>query len=141
MTVYPHTHTHITINSQSKLLNAIMCWSVSCIFCEIKLTLFMAHSFCCQLFNRQQLQNTYAHFCVIFLLADMDQSTNCIVLNYLPNAETKKISFTVRPTYSVSKLYGDIRLQLAVNDFELTLVSVDDSRPVIWIEVLLIVSL
>lgn len=51
-----------------------------------------------------------------------ENSAICIVLNKLPNAKLNKISLLVRPSYTVAKLFEDIRLQLEINDnFELIL--------------------
>ncbi|KAJ6641819.1 Ubiquitin carboxyl-terminal hydrolase 47 [Pseudolycoriella hygida] len=54
------------------------------------------------------------------VLLDEDY-TICTIRNTIENSEIKKLSLTVRPSYTVSKLYSDVRTQLDINDFTLVL--------------------
>lgn len=47
---------------------------------------------------------------------DENNSAECIVQNKLPNAKLKKITLKVRPSYTVDKLFSDIRRQLEITD-------------------------
>lgn len=48
-------------------------------------------------------------------------STQCVVLNTMPDAPMKKIILTVRPSNKVSKLFSDIKNQMQVENFDISL--------------------
>lgn len=54
------------------------------------------------------------------VLLDEDY-TICTIRNTIENSEIKKLSLTVRPSYTVSKLYSDVRTQLDISEFSLVL--------------------
>lgn len=60
--------------------------------------------------------------CTSFYSADMvsyeEGSAQCIICNKMPGATKKKITLMVRPSYTVSKLFNDIKTQLDVDNFE-----------------------
>lgn len=57
-------------------------------------------------------------------------SANCIISNMMPGATKKKIILTVRPSYTVSKLFSDIKTQLDVDNFDVLLATSKDSEEV-----------
>lgn len=59
-----------------------------------------------------------------------DKSTICSIQNSLPDAETKKLSLTVRPNDAISSLYRNIQTQLDAVDFELFLSTTNDKEKV-----------
>lgn len=48
-------------------------------------------------------------------------STQCVVLNTMPDAPMRKITLTVRPSNKVSKLFSDIKNQMQVENFDISL--------------------
>lgn len=50
-----------------------------------------------------------------------EESAQCVILNMMPNAQMKKIILMVRPSNKVSKLFYDIKNQLQVENFDISL--------------------
>lgn len=48
-------------------------------------------------------------------------SAQCIILNMMPDAPMKKIILTVRPSNKVSILFNDIKNQMQVENFDISL--------------------
>lgn len=48
-------------------------------------------------------------------------SAQCVILNMMPDAPMKKIILTVRPSNKVSKLFNDIKNQMQVENFDISL--------------------
>lgn len=48
-------------------------------------------------------------------------SAQCVILNMMPGANTKKIILTVRPSNKVSTLFNDIKNQMQVDNFDMSL--------------------
>lgn len=48
-------------------------------------------------------------------------SAQCVVHNTMPGATTKRITLMVRPSYKVSQLFDDIRNQMQVENFDVSL--------------------
>lgn len=48
-------------------------------------------------------------------------SAQCVVHNTMPGATTKRITLMVRPSYKVSQLFHDIRNQMQVENFDVSL--------------------
>lgn len=61
----------------------------------------------------------------ILIIPDMvlldEDYTICTIRNTIENSEIKKLSLTVRPSYTVEKLYSDVRTQLDISEFTLVL--------------------
>lgn len=70
----------------------------------------------------------------MFLISDMvlldEEYTICTIRNTIENSEIKKLSLTVRPSYTVSKLYSDVRIQLDIDDFSLVLENLSSANHV-----------
>lgn len=47
-------------------------------------------------------------------------SAQCVVLNTMPGATTRRITLMVRPSYKVSQLFNDIRNQMQVDNFDVS---------------------
>lgn len=58
-------------------------------------------------------------------------STQCVILNMMPGAVNKKIILTVRPSYKVSTLFSDIKNQMQVESFDMSLQSSAEEEEVI----------
>lgn len=50
-------------------------------------------------------------------------SAQCIILNMMPGASAKKITLMVRPSEKVSALFNDIKNQMQVDNFDISLQS------------------
>lgn len=48
-------------------------------------------------------------------------SAQCVILNMMPGAITRKIILTVRPSYKLSTLFNDIKNQMQVDNFDISL--------------------
>lgn len=48
-------------------------------------------------------------------------SAQCIILNMMPGASTKRITLMVRPSNKVSTLFNDIKNQMQVENFDISL--------------------
>lgn len=48
-----------------------------------------------------------------------EKSKRCLILDHSPNPEQKKISITIRPSYTVEKLFSDVELQSSFKKFQL----------------------
>lgn len=48
-------------------------------------------------------------------------SAQCIILNMMPGASTKRITLMVRPSNKVSTLFSDIKNQMQVDNFDISL--------------------
>lgn len=48
-------------------------------------------------------------------------SAQCVILNMMPGAITKKITLMVRPSQKVSTLFNDIKNQMQVDNFDISL--------------------
>lgn len=48
-------------------------------------------------------------------------SAQCIILNMMPGANTKRITLMVRPSNKVSTLFNDIKNQMQVDNFDISL--------------------
>lgn len=59
-----------------------------------------------------------------------ERSTLCIILNLMPGATEKKITLMVRPSNTVPQLFGDIRRQLNVDNFEIVMQTTKDGDEV-----------
>lgn len=46
-------------------------------------------------------------------------SVQCIIFNLMPDATQKKLTLLVRPSYTVSRLFEDIKQQLDVDNFDI----------------------
>lgn len=55
------------------------------------------------------------------MVCNEERSAQCIILNMLPDAQMKKITLTVRPSNKVSKLFSDIKNQMQVENFDISL--------------------
>lgn len=48
-------------------------------------------------------------------------SAQCIILNMMPGANTKRITLMVRPSNKVSTLFNDIKNQMQVDNFDISM--------------------
>lgn len=48
-------------------------------------------------------------------------SAQCIILNMMPGANTKRIILMVRPSNKVSTLFNDIKNQMQVENFDISM--------------------
>lgn len=66
-------------------------------------------------------------FHLVFFLHFLDMvcyeegTAQCVILNMTPGANTKKIILTVRPSNKVSTLFSDIKNQMSVENFDISL--------------------
>lgn len=56
----------------------------------------------------------------------------CIIFNMMPGASTKKITLKVRPSNKVSTLFNDIKNQMQVENFDISLQTSDEEEEVIY---------
>lgn len=69
--------------------------------------------------------SSFLSMCTRSLKIDMvcyeEGSAQCVVHNTMPGATTKRIILMVRPSYKVSQLFHDIRNQMQVENFDVSL--------------------
>lgn len=58
-------------------------------------------------------------------------SAQCIISNMMPGATKKRLTLLVRPSYKVSQLFSDIKCQLDVDNFDISLQTSKEEEEVI----------